>query len=116
MDAEKAAEHFVTDLHKACAGLLQSGQDATVPIILDGENAWELYVENGRPFLQALYRRISEDATIDAMTVTEALEGAAPARLEHIYPGSWIDGNFDIWIGAEEDNRAWELLLRARRS
>jgi alpha-amylase/alpha-mannosidase (GH57 family) len=115
MEAEKAAEHFVTELHKACAGLLQSGQDAIVPIILDGENAWELYVENGRPFLQALYKRISEDPTIDAVTVTEALEGTAPARLERIYPGSWIDGNFDIWIGAEEDNHAWDLLLRARR-
>ena len=114
MDTEKAADHFVTELHKACAGLLQAGRDATVPIILDGENAWEHYVENGRPFLRALYRRISEDDTIEAVTMTEALEGTDPVRLERIYPGSWIDGNFDIWIGAEEDNCAWELLLRAR--
>jgi hypothetical protein len=37
-----------------------------------------------------------------------------PRTLDHIHPGSWIDANFDIWIGAEEDNLAWEYLLRAR--
>jgi len=30
-------------------------------------------------------------------------------------PGSWINANFDIWIGAEEDNLAWEYLLDARQ-
>ena len=24
------------------------------------------------------------------------------------FPGSWINANFDVWIGAEEDNQAWE--------
>jgi alpha-amylase/alpha-mannosidase (GH57 family) len=115
MEAQEAANHFVGELHKACDGMLHMGQDAIVPIILDGENAWEHYLENGRPFLRALYRRISEDASIEAVTVTEALAGGAMARLPRIFPGSWIDGNFDIWIGAEEDNRAWELLLAARR-
>jgi len=115
MDAEKAADHFVRELHKECDGLLHFGHDATVSIILDGENAWEHYFENGRPFLRALYRRISEDAKIEAVTVSQAIQDSAPARLPQIFPGSWIDGNFDIWIGAEEDNKAWELLLRARR-
>ena len=36
-----------------------SGRDALVPIILDGENAWEYYDHNGRPFLRELYRPIS---------------------------------------------------------
>jgi hypothetical protein len=34
--------------------------------------------------------------------------------VDHIFPGSWIDANFDVWIGAEEDNQAWTQLLRAR--
>jgi hypothetical protein len=38
----------------------------------------------------------------------------APEPLDHIFPGSWINANFDIWIGAEEDNEAWTQLLRAR--
>ena len=38
-----------------------------------------------------------------------------PGRSNHVVPGSWINANFDIWIGADEDNQAWELLLDARR-
>ncbi len=110
MEAEEAADHFVGELHK-----VSEGREAIIPIILDGENAWEHYRENGRPFLRALYRRISEDPDVEALTVSQALVEASAAPLEHIYPASWIDGNFDIWIGAEEDNRAWELLLAARR-
>ncbi len=51
-----------------------------------------------------------------ALTVTEALERVEPQRLDHIFPGSWINANFDVWIGAEEDNQAWEYLLRARQT
>jgi hypothetical protein len=39
-----------------------------------------------------------------------------PEPLDHIFPGSWINANFDVWIGAEEDNQAWEQLLRARET
>ena len=115
MVADEAADHFIAELHKGCDPLLHSGRDATVTIVLDGENAWEHYAENGRPFLRALYKRIGEDPRIEAVTVTQALESTAPAALDRIFPGSWIDGNLDIWIGAEEDNKAWELLLHARR-
>jgi hypothetical protein len=38
----------------------------------------------------------------------------APQPLDHIFPGSWIGANFEVWIGAEEDNQAWTQLLRAR--
>src|SRR5205085_401139 len=31
-----------------------------------------------------------------------------------IAPGSWINANFDVWIGDKEDIAAWELLARAR--
>ena len=40
----------------------------------------------------------------------------APKPLDHIFPGSWINANFDVWIGAEEDNQAWTQLLRARET
>ena len=40
----------------------------------------------------------------------------APQPLDHIFPGSWISANFDVWIGAEEDNQAWTHLLRARQA
>ena len=62
MDAAAAADDFLRRIRENCAGILGAGRDALVPIILDGENAWEYYDHNGRPFLRELYRRISEDA------------------------------------------------------
>jgi alpha-amylase/alpha-mannosidase (GH57 family) len=116
MDAHAAADDFLRRIRENCAGIIAAGRDALVPIILDGENAWEYYYRNGRPFLRELYRRISEDSHMHAVTVREALGLMPPERLDHIFPGSWINANFDVWIGAEEDNKAWTQLLRARQT
>ena len=109
MSAPDAASHFLRRIRENTGG-----RDALVPIILDGENAWEWYPANGRPFLRELYRRISEDHTLEAVTVSEALARYPARPLDGIFPGSWINANFDIWIGAEEDNHAWKRLLEAR--
>jgi hypothetical protein len=34
--------------------------------------------------------------------------------LSGIFPGSWIDANFYIWIGHQDDHRAWTQLAEAR--
>ena len=111
MGAEEAAGHFLKRIRENT-----SRHDVMVPIILDGENAWEWYEANGRPFLRALYRRIADDPRLEATTVSEALGRYEARPLDRVVPGSWINANFDIWIGAEEDNQAWELLLDARRA
>jgi alpha-amylase/alpha-mannosidase (GH57 family) len=116
MDAAAAADDFLRRIRENCAGILGAGRDALVPIILDGENAWEYYDRNGRPFLRELYGRISRDGSMNAVTVSEALRLMAPQPLDHIFPASWIGANFDVWIGAEEDNQAWAQLLRARQT
>jgi len=115
MRAEEAAGHFLDRIRENTRPMLERGTDVLVPIILDGENAWEYYDHNGRPFLRELYRRISEASDLAALTVSEALKLDPPRTLDHIHPGSWINADFDIWIGDEEDNLAWEYLLRARR-
>ena len=53
---------------------------------------------------------------MSAVTVSDALAKMEPEPLSHVFPGSWINANFDVWIGAEEDNQAWSQLLRARES
>jgi alpha-amylase/alpha-mannosidase (GH57 family) len=111
MEATHAADHFLDRIRQNTGH-----QDVLVPIILDGENAWEWYYAHGRPFLRELYKRISEDPNLEALTVTEALAKYEARPLGHVVPGSWINANFDIWIGAEEDNVAWNLLLAARRA
>ena len=63
MSASAAAE----DLHRrirAIGDREPAGSTATVSIILDGENAWEFYAENGRDFLRQFYRRVQDDAEI----------------------------------------------------
>jgi alpha-amylase/alpha-mannosidase (GH57 family) len=111
MSAHDAAGHFLHRIRENTAG-----RECLVPIILDGENAWEWYEANGRPFLRELYRRIEESEDLEAVTISEALARFQATPLDHIFPGSWINANFDIWIGAGEDNRAWEYLLAARRA
>jgi alpha-amylase/alpha-mannosidase (GH57 family) len=116
MDSGQAAGDFLRRIRENCAGMLATGRDALVPIILDGENAWEYYYKNGRPFLRELYRRIQEDSQMRAVTMSQAFDLLPPEPLDHIFPGSWINANFDVWIGAEEDNQAWTQLLRARQT
>lgn len=116
MSAHDAASHFLARIRENCRPILAAGRDALVPVILDGENAWEYYDRNGRPFLRELYGMISRTPEMKALTVSEALSQVEPQPLKGIFPGSWINANFDIWIGAEEDNRAWEYLLRTRQT
>ena len=116
-DTEAAAADFVGRL--AEAGRRYSdrtgGEEAFLPIILDGENAWEHFVGGGRPFLRALYRRLSEHRDLRTVTMSEGC--AAPRReLKGIFPGSWIDANFYIWIGHADDRRAWSQLAAARQA
>ena len=114
MDAVAAADDFHRRL-RLIGERTRGTKPATVAVILDGENAWEYYPGSGREFLRQLYRRIEDDPEIHALTATEAIaEAGEMGTLEGIFPGSWIDANFNIWIGDAEDIRAWELLRDAR--
>jgi alpha-amylase/alpha-mannosidase (GH57 family) len=113
--AKEAAEDFIRRVKQAAAPMLENGKTAVVPIILDGENAWEFYPQSGREFLRRLYDGIQKDPSIEALTVSEAIDREpAPRKLASIVPGSWINSNFDVWIGAPEDNMAWDQLSAAR--
>jgi alpha-amylase/alpha-mannosidase (GH57 family) len=113
--AKEAAEDFIRRVKQAAEPILAKGRTAVVPIILDGENAWEYYPQSGREFLRRLYAGIQKDPSITALTMSEAIEREpAPQKLDAIVPGSWINANFDVWIGAPEDNAAWDHLSAAR--
>lgn len=116
MGAEEAAEDFHRRL-RMIGDRTPRERPATVAVILDGENAWEYYPGNGREFLNKLYERISQDPEIRALTASEAIaEAGETGVLEGIFPASWINANFDIWIGHSQDIRAWELLRNAREA
>jgi alpha-amylase/alpha-mannosidase (GH57 family) len=126
---EEAAEDFVqTILARAPK---KDEPDVLVTVILDGENAWEWYRHDidGKDFLHALYRKLSKlfasrqviTTTMSEYIAGNATRGIAPhpvetlPALDRLWPGSWINANFDTWIGEDEENTAWEYLLRARR-
>jgi alpha-amylase/alpha-mannosidase (GH57 family) len=117
MDSVEAA----ADLHRRLRAIgerISSPHPLTVSLILDGENAWEYYPENGRRFLREFYGRIERDSDICALTASEAVAAATAeggiARHEGIFPASWISANFDVWIGDREDVAGWQLLREAR--
>ncbi len=104
-EPEKAAADLI--------GRLEAMPDgATVTIALDGENAWEHYPEGGVPFLRRVYRGIVESKRLVPSTFSEATADAAP--LERLHAGSWINADFAIWNGHDEDKRAWKLLAEVR--
>jgi alpha-amylase/alpha-mannosidase (GH57 family) len=113
---ENAAADFIGRLHSIKDKLPRSTRAPyLVTVILDGENAWEFYPNDGRDFLNCLYKRIQDDPKLKIVTVSEYLEQFPPqSKLDRIYPGSWISGNFNIWIGHEEKNKAWEYLSETR--
>ena len=116
MDGKAAA----ADLHgrlRFLAERVPSQQPLTVCLFLDGENAWEYYPGNGREFLRELYKRVEKDQDFRALTASEAIAAAKEIPATNgIFPASWINANFDVWIGHGEDVAAWELLWDARQA
>lgn len=128
-EGEHAAEDFIQSVLRYVPG--EDEPDRLLTVILDGENAWEWYRfdHDGKVFQNALYRKLSalyETRQVVTTTVTEYLRGnphrAIPAhpietlqKIEWLWPGSWINANYDTWIGEEEKNKGWKYLLTARK-
>ncbi|HZE18871.1 MAG TPA: glycoside hydrolase family 57 protein, partial [Candidatus Angelobacter sp.] len=113
---DRAAEDFVARVLEAGSRAREQGvSHPLVTVILDGENCWESYAEDGRLFLDALYGRLSAEQGIEAVTVEEALARVPPGELlPHVPVGSWIAADLSVWVGHPEKNRAWAALRRLR--
>ena len=87
-----------------------------VSIILDGENAWENYDNDGKEFLNSLYKRLSESATLRTTTVSDYLRVYPDQRnLDSLWWGAWFSPDYSTWIGEPEENTAWNYLSRVRK-
>ncbi|MEN8712601.1 MAG: glycoside hydrolase, partial [Arenicellales bacterium] len=90
--------------------------DAIVSIILDGENAWEYYPENGYHFLRTMYEKLSQHKELKLTTYSEYLQSTSEKQaLQEIVAGSWVYGTFSTWIGEKDKNRAWDMLIEAKK-
>ncbi len=79
-------------------------------IAMDGENCWETYQEDGTKFLETFYGLIDSDETLETVLVNDFVTNNPPETLENLKSGSWINRNFDLWIGEPTKNVAWLYL------
>jgi len=106
-----ASRHFMGELHR----IALQHDNPNVFVIVDGENAWEFYPNNGLDFFQGLYEALSDSEWCQTTTMDEVSGQCGTATLKHLHPGTWIHGTFDTWVGHREKNRAWELIFKTRR-
>ncbi len=109
--ADDAAEHFLRSLKN----IADEQNSPFVSVIVDGENAWEFYENNGFDFFNALYDRLERAEWCSTVTMDETAADENQYELSMLHPGSWIHGTFDTWSGHPQKNRAWELIYQTRR-
>jgi alpha-amylase/alpha-mannosidase (GH57 family) len=112
---EDAAQDLIDRLEYIQSALQQDGLSYLVTILLDGENCWEHYQDDGLPFLRHLYGQLSGSKTLRPTTPSLFLKTfTGDYELQRLHPGSWINQNFSIWIGSNEDNKSWDYLGHSR--
>jgi putative CocE/NonD family hydrolase len=127
----EAARLFLQRIKDRFVGRLRTTEDRVLSVVVDGENAWGAYPDDGRPFLHALYTALEDDPEIETTSFAGYIEGSPERSPPHplreqqqvhdLYTGSWIDEagsrpgvDLGTWIGEHEENTAWELLAQAR--
>jgi len=113
--ADDAVANFVHQLESIAENCADKSE-TVVSIILDGENAWEYYPENGFYFISALYEKLGQHEGINLTTYSEYLDSYNTRKtLPEIVAGSWVYGTFSTWIGEKDKNRAWDMLIEAKK-
>ncbi|MCG5512523.1 glycoside hydrolase family 57 protein [Ectothiorhodospira shaposhnikovii] len=116
---DDAVADFIHQLERIAGQLAGSRRPQDPPpvvsVILDGENAWEYYPNNGFYFLSALYPKLVAHPDIELTTFSDVLDdGPPPSALSRVVAGSWVYGNFETWIGSADKNRGWDMLVDAK--
>jgi len=115
--ADDAVANLTHHLENIAGAITKHADQHIVPIILDGENAWEHYPENGYYFLQALYKKLANNNKLKLTTFSQCLQQGIPLiPVPHFVAGSWVYGTFSTWIGEADKNRAWDMLGDAKRT
>ncbi|MCP3867481.1 MAG: glycoside hydrolase [Gammaproteobacteria bacterium] len=115
--ADHALANFIQHLETISAAT-DGDEHRVVSVIMDGENAWEYYPRNGCYFLEALYQRIAEHPGLELTTFSDVLnrQTSVADSLQELVAGSWVYGTFSTWIGNRDKNRAWDMLVEAKRA
>jgi alpha-amylase/alpha-mannosidase (GH57 family) len=109
-EPHEASSHFIHEIYRSVEG----EHNPTVLIVMDGENAWEYFPNDGDDFLRALYTKLSYESV--TVTMDEVMDNRHIYPLEHLSSGTWINGTFDTWVGHPQKNRAWEVLFETHKA
>src|SRR6267142_5755270 len=116
MTPHDAVGDMIWKLERARDRLPDEGGPYLASIILDGENAWEQYPNNGNDFLRYLYGKLQTDERFETVRVSDYLDkNPAKVELPNLHTGSWIDATLGVWIGEPAHAKAWSALERTRR-
>lgn len=113
----KTAAADLYDRIKVIQNKLQTSPDSNhlLTIAMDGENCWENYIEDGLAFLNEIYTMIEEDSTLETVLINDYLEKEDHHKeLSKISSGSWINRNFQLWVGEPVKNLAWTYLKQVK--
>ncbi|MDD3088998.1 MAG: glycogen synthase GlgA [Candidatus Omnitrophica bacterium] len=116
MPSKQAAQEVIHDIYSIRKAVEAKGGEHLAAIILDGENAWPYFPDGGKGFLREIYKTLSSSDKVEMTTISGYLK-SRPARrkIEKLWAGSWINRNFDKWIGSPQKNKAWEYLDKTRK-
>lgn len=113
---EDAVNNFAQHLMNIANFMGDKASEHVVSVVLDGENAWEYYADNGYEFLSALYKKLANHPRVELTTFSKALkQGAVAAELPVLTAGSWVYGSFSTWIGERDKNLGWDILVEAKQ-
>ncbi len=115
-DSKKAASDLYDRIKVIQSKIFASPDDShLLTIALDGENSWENYEDDGSEFLREIYGLIERDTTLETVLISDYINKDKNIKpLSKIYSGSWINRNFQLWIGEPTKNQAWNALKRTR--
>ncbi len=106
MNGDEAVNDFMEYLHFIQKQWKQSAPPLVTIIV---ENEESIY------FLSQFFSQIENLPLTKTVILKEYLEEYPQiVSIKKLWPGSLVKGNFDSWIGEEEENIAWELLAEAR--
>jgi alpha-amylase/alpha-mannosidase (GH57 family) len=114
--ADDAVANFVQQLENIASFFGETADQHVVSVILDGENAWEYYPDNGHHFLDALYASLSSHPTLKVSTFAKQAARVPAKPMKRLAAGSWVYGSFSTWIGSEDKNSGWDYLVAAKKA
>lgn len=118
MDTNNAVEDFGRHLAAIRKRIQNSHEDLSsfmVTFVFNLETLWSKYQEHGTLFLDELLSSLGANEDLNPILHEQfKLDKRKLKKITSIMPNTKYNDRFQLWIGNEEDNIAWDYLLEAR--